>query len=146
MYEGDWADDKMSGHGVLTYPNQARLDGGSARPLTRTLRTQDAFEGSFENDERKDGPGKMSYSDGSVYEGEFLNQQRSGMGRLTYPNGNVYAPARCGARRPLGVASSREYGRYHGSWKDDVQDGAGVLEFHVDGGGNALKPPEHFSG
>ena len=50
--------------------------------------------------------GTMIYEDGSVYDGEWLNDLRHGPGRCTWPNGIVY----------------------NGEWKNDKQDGKGQLE------------------
>ena len=33
----------------------------------------------------------MIFKDGSIYEGEYLNDQMHGQGVIRYPNGDVYA-------------------------------------------------------
>ena len=48
----------------------------------------------------------MVYEDGSVYEGDWLNDLRHGHGKYTWPNAIVY----------------------NGEWKNDSQDGKGQLE------------------
>ena len=42
-------------------------------------------EGDCEN-----GKGVYTFSDGTVYEGDFLNGENHGKGKITFPNGNVY--------------------------------------------------------
>jgi hypothetical protein len=36
------------------------------------------------------GAGKMTYPDGSEYDGQFKNDKRNGKGVLTYSNGDTY--------------------------------------------------------
>jgi hypothetical protein len=43
----------------------------------------DVYEGDFKND-LKEGKGKMSYSNGSVYDGEFKNNMIDGYGKMSY--------------------------------------------------------------
>ena len=38
----------------------------------------------------RNGHGKLTKTDGSVYEGEFRNDGMNGKGKLTYANGSVY--------------------------------------------------------
>ena len=49
---------------------------------------------------QRHGTGTMIYEDGSIYDGEWLNDLRHGPGRYTWPNGIVY----------------------NGEWKNDKQD------------------------
>ena len=51
--------------------------------------------------------GKISYSDGSIYEGEIVNGNRVGNGKLEYPNGSII----------------------EGEWKNDDIEGDGSLTF-----------------
>ena len=46
------------------------------------------------------------YTDGGIYEGEWLDGKMHGRGLYTFPNGN----------------------KYDGEWQDDVKDGYGVLQ------------------
>ena len=38
----------------------------------------------------KNGFGKYTYSDGSVYEGYWINDSRKGKGKIIYPNGDNF--------------------------------------------------------
>ena len=39
---------------------------------------------------KREGDGVMTYSDGSVYEGEWTCDHRNGKGKMTYPDGSIY--------------------------------------------------------
>lgn len=41
-------------------------------------------------DSKKQGEGRYTFGDGSVYEGEFINDSPHGVGKLRYSNGEVY--------------------------------------------------------
>lgn len=47
----------------------------------------------------------MTYSDGAIYEGEWINNKRGGKGTMAFRTG----------------------ARYQGTWKDDLMHGNGVL-------------------
>jgi hypothetical protein len=72
QYEGQWRNGKRHGTGTLT------------------LKSGDIFSGPFQNDERVDGDGIVTYMDGSKYAGGFVNCERHGRGVLVYPEGNIY--------------------------------------------------------
>ena len=36
------------------------------------------------------GFGKYSYSDGKIYEGEFVNDIKHGKGKMTFPDGTIH--------------------------------------------------------
>lgn len=38
---------------------------------------------------KKHGEGRMNYTNGDVYEGQWKNDKRDGKGKLTYANGDV---------------------------------------------------------
>mmetsp|Transcript_80870 Transcript_80870/g.140488 ORF Transcript_80870/g.140488 Transcript_80870/m.140488 type:complete len:505 (-) Transcript_80870:73-1587(-) len=63
VYEGNWEEDMMSGHGVYSW-----ADGSS-------------YDGAFVNGEMH-GPGRFLWPDGSVYEGTWHKGQMSGHGRF----------------------------------------------------------------
>lgn len=72
------------------------------------------------------GYGVKTYSDGSVYEGNFLNGERSGFGKCVKPSGNTY----------------------EGEWKNDRRHGKGV-EWYSDGStykGNFVDGRKHGLG
>lgn len=65
VYEGNWADDMMSGQGVYSWS-----DGSS-------------YDGAFWNG-KLHGEGRFQWSDGSIYEGSWNCGQMSGVGRVDF--------------------------------------------------------------
>lgn len=55
-----------------------------------------------------DGKGTMTYENGDVYDGLWMNSVKNGVGVMTYANGDVYA----------------------GNWKDDKKNGKGTLTYN----------------
>ena len=53
-----------------------------------TYTNGDVFDGEFV-DGKKQGPGKYTHLDGAVYEGAYDADVRSGLGRLTYASGGL---------------------------------------------------------
>jgi hypothetical protein len=58
----------------------------------------------------REGRGKQTWADGSVYEGYWLNGKANGRGRLIHADGDIY----------------------EGNWKDDKAEGYGIYQ-HLDG-------------
>jgi hypothetical protein len=48
------------------------------------------YEGQWNSEGRPDGKGKMTYTSGNVYIGEFKNGFKSGNGVLKYATGDTY--------------------------------------------------------
>lgn len=59
----------------------------------------------FRNEDTKINYGKCEYTNGDLYEGEWLHEKRHGFGSMVFANS-------C---------------RYEGSWKNDKMDGKGKL-------------------
>ena len=70
-YEGEWADDKIQGQGVMEYND------GSV------------YSGLWENGSRH-GEGEMQYKNGDVYIGCWENDRRVGQGLTIFQNANEY--------------------------------------------------------
>ena len=49
--------------------------------------------GEYKNDV-KNGLGKYTYANGTIYEGEFVNGEFEGTGKCTYPDGDEYVGKR----------------------------------------------------
>lgn len=106
MFIGGWHDGKMSGQGVLFYPNGAKAYEGEWRggkfhgrgtllndfsaPIVEAKYylnfdiAHDAwekYEGEFKSD-LKDGVGCLWFSDGSRFEGSFSNDKADGQGKF----------------------------------------------------------------
>ena len=61
FYEGEFKDDEITGHGFKYFAHN-----------------RNTYSGQFYMGELE-GSGVMRYSDGSVYEGQFMNNQREGI-------------------------------------------------------------------
>jgi hypothetical protein len=48
------------------------------------------YEGHLDKDGKPSGQGRLTYSNGRFYEGEFENGMIQGQGKMTYPNGETY--------------------------------------------------------
>ncbi|MBQ9008415.1 MAG: TIR domain-containing protein, partial [Clostridia bacterium] len=113
-YEGKWENDNPSGSGVFTWADSteehphvlvANWKNNKINGLGKmTYSNGDVYEGEWKDDKRN-GQGKMSYSNGDVYEGEWKDNKRNGIGKLTYANGDTY----------------------EGKWENDNPSGSGVF-------------------
>lgn len=82
-YEGEWADDEMSGEGVMRYKNGNVYAGVLRRSV-------------------KHGPGKMTWASGDTYEGEWEEGLLHGRGVFKYADKGEYD----GRRRRAAAARS----------------------------------------
>ena len=79
----------------------------------------------------KNGTGKLTYSDGSFYEGQWLNGKRHGCGRLFYNSDKT------SYKRQWVNDNKNGYGRqtysdkssYEGEWRDDIISGFGTYSW-----------------
>ena len=91
-YDGEWADDKWHGEGEWVL----RGAGGAVH---------EKYVGTMEQG-RMHGRGQYLYSDGSVFDGQWVDNRMHGGGVFTFANGN----------------------KYTGDFVDDAKEGAGVLQ------------------
>ena len=78
--------------------------------------------------------GKVTLSDGTVYEGEYRNGKRHGQGKMTFPSGNTYEGEwKDGKYYGQGIFTFKGEGKYVGEWKDSKRHGQGTFTFK-DGG------------
>jgi hypothetical protein len=85
------------------------------------------FVGQFVNDIRSNGFGVMTYSSGVVYEGHWVNEERSGVGKITSKGGDVYDGMwRNHLRNGEGVLRNADGSGYSGEWKDGKRHGRGT--------------------
>jgi hypothetical protein len=98
-YEGEMHAGKMSGRGVLSFPNGMRYEGGF-------------------KDNNFDGMGKLRFANGDVYEGSFVDDDRSGQGTFTMASGGSYV-GRWKEDMPhgKGVLKRADGKIYDGDWK-----------------------------
>ena len=77
-----------------------------------------------------DGKGKYVYTNGFVYEGQFVDSLRDGLGILTEPNGNSYDGMwKADEMNGQGKYKWADGSSYSGEWKNGVRDGYGIFFF-----------------
>lgn len=86
-HEGLWVDDKENGKGKYTdlkgnVYEGSWTNGALLGYITLRYKNKSLYEGEYNNGIR--GKGKFTYSDGSVYTGNFAKNKRSGYGELVY--------------------------------------------------------------
>jgi hypothetical protein len=117
----------------------------SYRWINGTLKTHnpdgsvDVYEGNF-NDRTKHGYGKHTWSNGTVYEGNWENNVISGVGRLTDPLPNkpgemVYMPTHEGnfannQKSGHGAMIYADGSVYTGDWQNDKINGNGRMQYN----------------
>lgn len=68
----------------------------------------------------RQGRGKQIWTDGSVYEGYWLNNKAHQKGRLVHADGDVYEGGwKEDQAHGFGIYSHLDGARYVGEWKDD---------------------------
>lgn len=105
------------------------------------MENQAIYTGEWNNENQREGQGTQHWSDGSVYEGEWLVDKANGKGRLIHANGDVYEGEWENDRANGFGVYIHNYGvkvrgaaeeacisgaRYEGSWKNDKQHGNGT--------------------
>jgi hypothetical protein len=79
-----------------------------------------------------DGFGTHTYSNGSVYVGEFLAGDREGQGTMTYADGMVYEGTWVdGDREGQGTITWADGTVYSGAWQDDYWSGQGTVSYPI---------------
>jgi len=131
VYEGDWKDDKPSGHGCLLFRRGSRYEGEwldgkcHGRGIYKSPRGDEVYEGEWVKN-NKQGKGYNIYASGEEYEGEFLNNTRTGVGRFRYywPLINQSLPY---SNEMIAINTHRFISGdvYEGDWVDDEPHGKG---------------------
>ena len=96
---------------VMGITNPTNYFHASPKCLTIEYDNDDVYTGELDAQGRPHGSGKMQYSDGGSYEGEFKEGKRSGKGKMVFPSGNVY----------------------EGDFANDLQNGVGVMQINTIG-------------
>lgn len=118
------------------------------------------YEGETNNNGERHGSGVLTYDDGNVYRGDFLNDMRHGygiyrftmgdmyegnwendvafgQGKYTYADGSYYEgewnnDKKSGTGTYVTVHEGSPLSVYDGEWSDDAQNGHGTLKEHPD--------------
>jgi len=81
----------------------------------------------FRVEEKRHGRGVQIWSDGSIYEGYWRNDQANICGRLIHADGDAYEGEWYNDKAEgRGTYLHTDGAKYHGMWKHDKQHGQGV--------------------
>jgi hypothetical protein len=85
------------------------------------------YQGERNKDSQPDGRGVMVYSDGTIYEGEFVDGMCEGKGRLIHAFGDVYeGDWDDNKAHGDGIFTTLDGTVYVGQWEDDKKHGKAV--------------------
>lgn len=92
--------------------------------------TGDIYDGEWHEDKRH-GQGKMRYTDGTYYDGEWKNNLKDGKAkRYRYANGNIYTGnIKKGKAHGNGTMKYVDGSIYEGMWKENKKHGQGKLQY-----------------
>lgn len=139
IYEGDFVVDKMSGHGKLTYKNGDVYEGEWANDRPNGIGTYEydvsqvppghydraKYVGHF-LDGKFHGQGRMEYTHGEVYEGEWANDYMNGLGQKWFYDGSTYNGNFVnGIINGQGVMIFKNKTAYEGIWENPTK-GKGI--------------------
>ena len=152
-YEGNFTLGKMDEKGKYTFSDGSIFEGYFTEGMMQgkgSLKCQDGeiLEGEFKNGKfygnkqvidsigntcelnTKGDIGVITFSDGSVYEGEIKQNKCEGRGIMKYPGGSVYEGMfRNNHREGLGVYKDPEGLVFEGEWVNGNMDGEGTARF-----------------
>lgn len=125
-YSGSFCDDQFHGHGeYIHYDSQRVFHGrfvmGHRIDGKMTYSDGSVYEGSWYCGKRH-GKGTYRFSDGSIYKGEFFGDQMSGHGQLIWPDGSRFVGEfQKGRRHGKGKEYDERGGvRYEGLWTNNL--------------------------
>lgn len=140
-WSGDCADGMASGTGMATFTDRSRfvesisgpfLKGAAEGNVRVTWADGSHFEGT-ESAGRFNGPGVLTHANGDRFEGQWTNNRLNGHGSITWANGDHYdGDLRDSKAEGHGVQTWADGRKYDGPWKDDLPNGHGMLT-HKDG-------------
>lgn len=132
-YSGDWKEDAINGEGVYTFSDGSTMEGR----FQNNAFWQGAYRVSNEMGEYviqyADGEmvsAKITFSDGTKYDGGFAEGKINGDGVIQYPNGDSYAGSYLqGERAGEGTYNWNCGDTYEGNWSDDAMSGNGTYTY-----------------
>ena len=122
-YEGGFVEGERQGNGVFVFASGDRYEGDFENGKgVLVFANGDRYEGNFENGKRH-GTGVLVFANGDRYEGDFEDGRREGVGTYLYANGNKYEGSfRNGRRHGKGVFTFASGDRYEGTFRGDVAE------------------------
>lgn len=130
QYNGEWADDKATGKGNLTFKNGDEYTGNVQSAVAEgegvmKFASGDIYRGSFVKGKAQ-GQGTYLWRNGQSFEGAWLQDQPQGKGVLKYANGNRYeGDVLGGAPHGSGQLQYQHGDNYKGQFADGQPDGQG---------------------
>lgn len=99
-----------------------------------TYTNGEIYDGSWSND-KKQGNGKMTYKNGGVFESVWRNDLASDYGTMIYANGDNYKGYMIDGMKTNGLYgfSTMKYANgdvYFGNWKNDMREGDGTMTYN----------------
>lgn len=128
-YEGDWIHGRWTGYGRLSNGDGDFYEGGlknDHKHGTGIMRFADGrvFEGEYIRGQMIQG--KMTYQDGSIYGGSWVDGMRHGRGKCIFVDGSQYeGEFREGNFHGHGKMTWNDGGWYVGNWSNGEMDGKG---------------------
>ncbi len=123
-YQGEWSENLPHGKGNMRYANGVEVSGDWARGELQTNWAALGFTGTTDglvscNEGCPDGPGRFTYSNGTIYEGQFRNGSPDGAGTVRFTTGDTYYGHFSGHRpNGLGVMHYASGQIEGGIWQD----------------------------
>ena len=138
VYKGGWSSDmKMEGLGKYYLKEEGVLAEGIWKEgnlifarvfITKENDLFDIYEGNIRNS-TFNGKGKLILSNGIIYEGDFVDGEKTGSGTIFYPDGTVYEGyVEKGELKGKGKMTWKNRYEYEGDFKFDKFIGNGVLK------------------
>ena len=129
-YEGEFTEGVPNGKGKEKMSNGSIFEGiyfgGMRKEGKITWKDGSTYEGFFEKD-KFNGYGKYKWGDKRQYEGEWKEGKMNGFGKIIYSDGSYYEGEFLnGKKNGKGKYVWEKDKFYIGGWKDDKQNGKGV--------------------
>ena len=138
VYKGGWSSEmKMEGQGKYYLKEEGVLAEGIWKEgnlifarvfITKENDLFDIYEGNIRNS-TFNGKGKLILSNGIIYEGDFVDGEKTGAGTIFYPDGTVYeGQVEKGELKGKGKMTWKNRYEYEGDFKFNKFIGNGVLK------------------
>ena len=138
VYKGGWSSEmKMEGQGKYYLKEEGVLAEGIWKEgnlifarvfITKENDLFDIYEGNIRNS-TFNGKGKLILSNGIIYEGDFVDGEKSGSGTIFYPDGTVYeGQVEKGELKGKGKMTWKNRYEYEGDFKFNKFIGNGILK------------------
>jgi len=136
VFEGHWEDDVKSGFGVFKWKNGDQYVGeykcnkkNGFGTITWGSHPGEVYKG-YWKDDLKEGNGTYSWPNGAEFIGEWSNNKRHGFGKETWITGSVYEgqwfeDEMCGWGKKICVRDNRPDGTYCGEFQNGRANGFG---------------------